>query len=163
LGEVVKIAIKSTSRAQDLLFRLNALRRLQDTQTPNNQQAQYIFPYLSLGALGLAIQGKKRCVVLIDEIDKADIDFPNDLRDVLDRFTFQIDELPESEEPQRMKERGFGKTIEGNKEAPPIVVITSNREKWLPEAFLRRCLYVRLKFPDRVDELKDIVRKNTKR
>src|ERR1700727_1720613 len=55
LCEVVMIAIKSTSRAQDLLFRLNALRRLQDAQTPNNSQAQYVYPYLSLGALGMAI------------------------------------------------------------------------------------------------------------
>ena len=147
LGDVIKISIKSTSRAQDLLSRLNALRRLQDAQNPNNLRAQYVYPYLSLGPLGTAIHGKKRCVVLIDEIDKADIDFPNDLLDVLDRFTFQIDDLPESEEQQCVKERGFGKTIEGNKETSPIVVITSNREKRLPEAFLRRCLYVRLRFP----------------
>ena len=162
LGEVIKISIKSTSRAQDLLYRLNALRRLRDAQNPNNLQAQYVYPYLSLGPLGMAVHGKKRCVVLIDEIDKADIDFPNDLLDVLDRFTFQIDELPEAEEQQCLTECRFGKTIEGNKEAPPIVVITSNREKRLPEAFLRRCLYVRLRFPESVDELQDIVRKNTK-
>jgi MoxR-like ATPase len=162
LGEVIKISIKSTSRAQDLLYRLNALRRLQDAQNPSNLRAQYVYPYLSLGLLGTAVHGKKRCVVLIDEIDKADIDFPNDLLDVLDRFTFQIDDLPEAEEQQCLTERRFGKTIEGNKEAPPIVVITSNREKRLPEAFLRRCLYVRLRFPESVDELQDIVRKNTK-
>jgi MoxR-like ATPase len=160
--EVTKISIKSTSRAQDLLYRLNALRRLQEAQNPNNLQAQYVYPYLSLGPLGVAVHSKKRCVVLIDEIDKADIDFPNDLLDVLDRFTFQIDELPESEEQQCLTDRHFGKTIEGNKEAPPIVVITSNREKRLPEAFLRRCLYVRVRFPESVDELRDIVRKNTK-
>ena len=162
LGDVIKISIKSTSRAQDLLSRVNALRRLQDAQNPNSLQAQYVYPYLSLGPLGAAIHGKKRCVVLIDEIDKADIDFPNDLLDVLDQFTFQIDDLPESEEQQCLKERGFGKTIEGNNQAPPIVVITSNREKRLPEAFLRRCLYVRLRFPESPDELQDIVRKNIK-
>lgn len=162
LGEVVKISVKSTSRAQDLLYRLNALRRLQDAQNPHNPQAQYVYPYLSLGALGAAIHRKQRCVVLIDEVDKADIDFPNDLLDVLDRFTFQIDDLPEAEEQQCLKERGFGRTVEGNKDAPPIVVITSNREKRLPEPFLRRCLYVRVKFPESVEELQDIVRKNTK-
>lgn len=160
--KVVKISVKSTSRAQDLLYRLNALRRLQDAQNPNNPHAQYVYPYLSLGQLGAAIHGNKRCVVLIDEVDKADIDFPNDLLDVLDRFTFQIDDLPEGEEAQCLKERGFGRRIEGNTEAPPIVVITSNREKRLPEPFLRRCLYVRVKFPESVDELRDIVRMNTK-
>jgi MoxR-like ATPase len=162
LGEVVKISVKSTSRAQDLLYRLNALRRLQDAQNPNNLQAQYVYPYLNLGPLGAAIHRKKRCVVLIDEVDKADIDFPNDLLDVLDRFTFQIDDLPEAEEQQCLKERGFSRTVEGSKETPPVVVITSNREKRLPEPFLRRCLYVRVKFPESVDELQDIVRKNTK-
>ena len=161
LGEVVKISVKSTSRAQDLLYRMNALRRLQDTQNPNNLQARYVHPYLSLGPLGAAINGRKRCVVLIDEVDKADIDFPNDLLDVLDRFTFQIDDLPEEEEQQCLRERGFGRTIEGNRDAPPVVVITSNREKRLPEPFLRRCLYVRVKFPESADELLDIVRKNT--
>ncbi len=162
LDEVVKISVKSTSRAQDLLYRLNALRRLQDAQNPKNPQAQYVYPYLSLGPLGAAIHKKKRCVVLIDEVDKADIDFPNDLLDVLDRFTYQIDELPEAEEQQCLRERGFGRTVEGNKETPPVVVITSNREKRLPEPFLRRCLYVRVKFPESVDELQDIVRKNIK-
>ena len=161
LGEVVKISVKSTSRAQDLLYRMNALRRLQDTQNPNNLQARYVHPYLSLGPLGAAINGRKRCVVLIDEVDKADIDFPNDLLDVLDRFSFQIDDLPEEEEQQCLRERGFGRTIEGNRDAPPVVVITSNREKRLPEPFLRRCLYVRVKFPESADELLDIVRKNT--
>ncbi|HRD88867.1 MAG TPA: MoxR family ATPase [Accumulibacter sp.] len=161
LGEVVKISVKSTSRAQDLLYRMNALRRLQDTQNPNNLQARYVHPYLSLGPLGAAINGRKRCVVLIDEVDKADIDFPNDLLDVLDRFTFQIDDLPEEEEQQCLRERGFGRTIEGNRDAPPVVVITSNREKRLPEPFLRRCLYVRVKFPESAVELLDIVRKNT--
>lgn len=160
--KVVKIPVKSTSRAEDLLYRMNALRRLQDAQNQNNPQAQYVYPYLSLGPLGAAIHGKERCVVLIDEVDKADIDFPNDLLDVLDRFTFQIDELPEAENQQCLKERGFGRTIEGNKGAPPIVVITSNREKRLPEPFLRRCLYVRVKFPESVAELQDIVRKNTR-
>ena len=162
LGEVVKISVKSTSRAQDLLYRLNALRRLQDAQNPQNTQAQYVYPYLNLGPLGSAIHGKKRCVVLIDEIDKADIDFPNDLLDVLDRFSFQIEDLPENEEKQCVKACGFGRTITGNEQAPPIVVITSNREKRLPEPFLRRCLYVRVKFPEGPDELREIVRRNIK-
>jgi MoxR-like ATPase len=162
LGEVIKITVKSTSRAQDLLYRLNALRRLQDAQDPHNQRARFVYPYLSLGPLGAAIHRRERRVVLIDEVDKADIDFPNDLLDVLDTFSFQIDDLPEEEEEACLAEQGFGRTVTGNLESPPIVVITSNREKRLPEPFLRRCLYVRVKFPENTDDLEDIVRKNTR-
>ncbi|MCX7110037.1 MAG: MoxR family ATPase [Proteobacteria bacterium] len=162
LGDPVKISVKSTTRAQDLLYRLNSLRRLQDAQNPENTQAQYIYPYLALGPLGRAIHEKKRCVVLIDEVDKADIDFPNDLLDVFDRFSFQIDDLPEEEEEECKQKRGFGRRISGDLDKPPIVVITSNREKRLPEPFLRRCLYVRVRFPKSSEELRDIIRKNTK-
>lgn len=162
LPEPVKISVRSTSRAQDLLYRLNALRRLQDAQNPENKQARYVYPYLTLGPLGRAIHEKKPCVVLIDEVDKADIDFPNDLLDVLDTFSFQIDDLPVEEEAECSHDKGFGRTVEGSRDAPPIVVITSNREKRLPEPFLRRCLYVRVRFPEEPEELQDIVRKNTR-
>lgn len=161
LGDPVKISAKSTTRAQDLLYRLNSLRRLQDAQNPQNTQARHIYPYLALGPLGRAIHEKKRCVVLIDEVDKADIDFPNDLLDVLEKFSFQIDDLPEEEEQECKRERGFGRMVSGDLDKPPIIVITSNREKRLPDAFLRRCLYVRVKFPEFSEELRDIVRKNT--
>lgn len=161
LGEPIKIAVKSTTRAQDLLFRLNALRRLQDAQSRENPDARYIYPYLSLGPLGQALHQRKRCVVLIDEVDKADIDFPNDLLDVLDRFSFQIDDLPAEEEVLCFNNKGFGKTIFGEESTRPIVIITSNREKRLPEPFLRRCLYVRLRFPEDPLDLREIVRKNT--
>jgi MoxR-like ATPase len=163
LERPVKIAVKSTSRAQDLLYRVNALRRLQDAQSPNSERAQFIYPYLSLGPLGHAISEGRRAVVLIDEVDKADIDFPNDLLDVLDDFSFQIDDLPEEEEALCEREKGFGRTVsvkEGG--ARPIVFITSNREKRLPEPFLRRCIYVRLRFPEKPEELTEIVLKNTK-
>ena len=163
LGRPVKIAVKSTSRAQDLLYRVNALRRLQDAQSPNSDRAQFIYPYLSLGPLGRAIQEGRRAVVLIDEVDKADIDFPNDLLDVLDDFTFQIEDLPEEEEELCQREKGFGRTVSvGEGGQRPIVFITSNREKRLPEPFLRRCLYVRLRFPDTAEELTEIVLKNTR-
>ena len=158
--ELVKIAVKSTSRAQDLLYRLNALRRLQDAQDQANKNAQYIYPYLQLGPLGRAIQQDKRCVVLIDEVDKGDVDFPNDLLEVLDTFSFQIDDLPLEEENDCREHNGFGRTVESTRETQPIVVITSNREKRLPEPFLRRCLYVRLKFPETPAELTTIVRLN---
>jgi len=162
LGEVRKISIKSTSRAQDLLYRVNSLRRLQDAQSQKNPNAQFIYPYLSLGPLGKALHEPKRSVVLIDEIDKADIDFPNDLLDVLDKFSFEIYDLPPEEEEQCEAVHGFGKTIQSDPATQPIVVITSNREKRLPEPFLRRCIYVRLLFPKTTEELRDIVRKNTK-
>jgi MoxR-like ATPase len=163
LGEVLKISVKSTTRAQDLLFRVNSLRRLQDAQTPSHAQARFIYPYISLGPLGDAIHRGRRRVVLIDEVDKADIDFPNDLLDVLDRFTFEIEDLPLEEEEECRRERGFGRTISGGAADHPIVVITSNREKRLPEPFLRRCLYVRLRFPEDAAELQEIVQKNTGR
>lgn len=162
LGAVIRISVKSTTRAQDLLYRVNALRRLQDAQRPDNTQAQYLYPYLSLGPLGQAIQQQQRRVVLIDEVDKADIDFPNDLLDVLDSFSFQIDDLPDEEEASCQKEKGFGRTVAGKREAHPIVVITSNREKRLPEPFLRRCLYVRLRFPETPEALAAIVWMNTR-
>jgi MoxR-like ATPase len=161
LGDVIKISVKSTSRAQDLLYRVNALKRLQDAQS-DRPQAQYVYPYLSLGLLGRPIHARERRVVLLDEIDKADIDFPNDLLNVLDTFTFEIDDLPEDEEElcRNDPRLGFGRTVTGSPDAPPIIVITSNREKRLPEPFLRRCLYVRVKFPETAGELQDILRKN---
>lgn len=162
LGDPIKISIKSTSRAQDLLYRMNSLHRLQDAQNPHSTEARFTYPYLSLGPLGKALHEHTRSVVLIDEIDKADIDFPNDLLDVLDNFSFQISDLPDEEEQQCITKHGFGKTIKSDEATQPIVVITSNKEKRLPEPFLRRCLYVRLKFPEDMAELHEIVRKNLK-
>lgn len=163
LGPVVKISVKSSSRAQGLLYRLNALGRLQDAQRPNVEKARFVYPYITLGPLGDVIHRRVRCVVLIDEVDKADIDFPNDLLDVLDTFTFQVDELPPDEEKLSLAEPGgFGRTVVGDRKQPPIVVITSNREKRLPEPFLRRCLYVRVTFPQTEEELREIVRRNTR-
>lgn len=155
-----KISVKSTTRARDLLYSVNALRRLQDAQNPQNDLARFIYPYISLGPLGGAIQSGTQGVVLIDEVDKADIDFPNDLLDVLENFTFQIEDLPPAEEELCKKENHFGRTVQGNPESSPIFIITSNREKRLPEPFLRRCLYVRLRFPDTSEELRTIVEKN---
>jgi MoxR-like ATPase len=160
LPEPVKISVKSTSRAQDLLYSINSLRRFQDAQNPNNELARHVYPYLSLGPLGAAIHGRERRVVLIDEIDKADIDFPNDLLDVLDKFTFQIPDLPKSEEDACVAMHGFGSVISTEPGKEPIVVITSNREKRLPEPFLRRCIYIRLRFPETAEELYAIVEKN---
>jgi MoxR-like ATPase len=161
LGEPVKISVRSTSRARDLLYRFDALRRLQDAQKREDENARYIHPYLSLGELGRVLHEGKRRVVLIDEIDKADIDFPNDLLDVLDTFTFQVEDLPREEEEMCHKKMGFGRWIRPGRGARPIVVVTSNREKRLPEPFLRRCLFLNLGFPESAGALETIVRYNT--
>lgn len=160
----VKIVVKSTSKARDLLYRMDSLRRLQDAQSRPRGGASdlRIFPYLSLGPLGQAIQRDEHGVVLLDEIDKADIDFPNDLLDVLDDFSFQVEDLPPGEEIACRKEKGFGRTVRAAPENRPLVVITSNREKRLPEPFLRRCLFVHIPFPESETVLADIVRKNLK-
>ncbi len=161
LGEVIAVTVKSTSQAKDLLYRFDALRRLQDAQDRTNTRAHHIHPYISLEPLGRAIQQGRPGVVLIDEVDKADIDFPNDLLDVLDRFEFDIEDLPVDENAACMAERGFGRHVSGPPGGTrPIVLITSNREKQLPEPFLRRCLYVQLDFPTDPAMLAEIVRRN---
>lgn len=161
LGEVIAVTVKSTSQAKDLLYRFDALRRLQDAQDRTNTRAHHIHPYISLEPLGRAIQQGRPGVVLIDEVDKADIDFPNDLLDVLDRFEFDIEDLPVDESAACSAERGFGRHVSGPPGGTrPIVLITSNREKQLPEPFLRRCLYVQLDFPSDPAMLAEIVRRN---
>jgi len=155
------ITVKSTSQAKDLLYRFDALRRLQDAQNPKNRDAAWVYPYITLEPLGHAIQQGRPCVVLIDEVDKADIDFPNDLLDVLDRFEFDIEDLPRSENDRCAKAKGFGRHVTAPVDGvKPIVIITSNREKQLPEPFLRRCLYTQLDFPADTGILEEIVRKN---
>ncbi|MFZ1415772.1 MAG: MoxR family ATPase [Defluviicoccus sp.] len=149
LGEAIAMTVKSTSQAKDLLYRFDALRRLQEIQGANAERARFIYPYITLQPLGQAIFGGKPCVVLIDEIDKADPDFPNDLLEVLSGdFAFDIDDLPADEAERALKENGFGRRVKLPRSGtPPVVVITSNREKQLPEPFLRRCLYLDLTFP----------------
>lgn len=158
---LIVMTVKSTSQAKDLLYRFDALRRLQDAQDPKNLDAHQVHPYIDLEPLGHAIREGKPVVVLIDEVDKADIDFPNDLLDVLDRFEFDIEDLPRREDEACRMRLGFGRHVtapEGG--VRPVVLITSNREKQLPEPFLRRCLYVQLDFPTDPAMLAEIVRKN---
>lgn len=157
----ISIPVKSTSQAKDLLYRFDALRRLQDAQDKDNPQARYVYPYISLQPLGEALRRGAKCVVLIDEIDKADIDFPNDLLDVLDKFEFVIEDLPKDEELLSVgRSNGFGRSVICRKDIRPIVVITSNQEKPLPEPFLRRCLYLQLAFPKAPDMLARIAERN---
>lgn len=161
LGEPVSMTVKSTFQAKDLLYRFNALRRLQDIQDPNRKDdAKYVYPYVTLQPLGRAIAEGSRAVVLIDEIDKADIDFPNDLLDVLGAFKFDIEEIPLEEDSRCREALKHGRSIAPQGKDRPIVVITSNREKQLPEPFLRRCLYINLKFPEDPEVLGRIVKKN---
>ena len=137
--------IKSTSRARDGAYTYDAVRRLQDAQLAASDPAVRArvadaFNYVDFGPLGRAFRSAQPTVLLIDEIDKADIDFPNDLLLELDEHRFAIDELPASD-PRR----------EVVALQPPIVFITSNDEKDLPDAFLRRCLFHYIDFPSHAE------------
>jgi MoxR-like ATPase len=124
--------VKSTTKAQQGLYEYDAVSRLRDSQL-GDAKVQDIGNYIVRGVLWQAFQADGPTVVLIDEIDKADIEFPNDLLRELDRMEFWVYELREL---VRAKQR-------------PIVFITSNNEKELPDAFLRRCFFHYIKFPDR--------------
>lgn len=143
--------VKSTSKAQDGLYTYDNLARLRDAQLIGLQQVKQEQEiewmknpeaYVKLGPLGRAFDHREqRTVVLIDEIDKADIDFPNDLLSELDENRFVIEET--------------GQEISA--QYPPIIFITSNQERDLPDAFLRRCLFHYIEFPKREDLIRIIV------
>ena len=140
--------VKSTSKAKDGLYTFDHLNRLRDVHA---NDLKTLDKYVSFGPLGEAIlQKEERCVILIDEVDKADIDFPNDLLLELDEQRFVITEMPEK---NKMRE-----VVAQNK---PIVIITSNNEKPLPPAFLRRCLYFYIEFPKQ-DQLTNILKSHFK-
>ena len=124
--------IKSTTKAQAGLYEYDAVSRLRDSQL-GDPRVSDIRHYIRRGVLWEAFAAEARSVVLIDEVDKADIEFPNDLLLELDRMEFHV---PETGETVKAKQR-------------PVVVITSNNEKELPDAFLRRCFFHYLSFPDR--------------
>ena len=132
--------IKSTTKAQDGLYVYDTVQRLYDSQFGEHDVAD-IKQYIKLGKLGEAFASEGRVVLLIDEVDKADLEFPNDLLWELDIMNFYI---PETGETVTAKNR-------------PIVVITSNAEKELPDAFLRRCIFHYIDFPDE-KMMEDIVR-----
>ena len=131
--------IKSTTKAQQGLYEYDAVSRLRDSQLGDSRVSD-ISNYIKRGKLWEAFTHDKRPVLLIDEIDKADIEFPNDLLLELDRMEFFVYET--------------GETIKAS--VRPIVIITSNNEKELPDAFLRRCFFHYIRFPD-VDTLQRIV------
>jgi MoxR-like ATPase len=131
--------IKSTTKAQQGLYEYDAVSRLRDSQL-GDERVHDVRNYIRKGKLWQAFEADTRVVLLIDEIDKADIEFPNDLLQELDRMEFHVYETSET---VRARHR-------------PIVIITSNNEKELPDAFLRRCFFHFIRFPD-ADTLRAIV------
>lgn len=133
-------SIKSTTKAQDGLYVYDTVQRLYDSQFGEGNVGD-IGQYIKLGKLGEAFASDEQVVLLIDEIDKADLEFPNDLLWELDKMEFYIHETKE--------------TIKTKKR--PIVIITSNAEKELPDAFLRRCIFHYIEFPS-MDKMEEIIR-----
>ena len=132
--------VKSTTKAQDGLYVYDVVQRLYDSQF-GNEGVDNIAKYIKLGKLGEAFRSEEQVVLLIDEEDKADLECPNDLLWELDQMEFYI---PETKETVKAKQR-------------PIVIITSNAEKELPDAFLRRCVFHYIEFPDQ-EQMEKIVR-----
>ena len=131
--------IKSTTRAQQGLYEYDAVSRLRDSQL-GEKRVHDVKNYIRKGKLWQAFEAESKVVLLIDEIDKADIEFPNDLLQELDKMEFHV---YETDETIRARVR-------------PIVIITSNNEKELPDAFLRRCFFHYIRFPD-METMKKIV------
>jgi len=129
--ELIHWPVKSTTRAQDGLYIYDTVQRLYDARFGDGD-VKDIRRYIKLGPLGRAFAGSSRIVLLIDEVDKADIEFPNDLLHELDRMRFHV---TETSDEVIATER-------------PVVIITSNNEKELPDAFLRRCVFHFIDFPD---------------
>ena len=138
-AEIITWHIKSTTKAQQGLYEYDAVTRLRDSQL-GDEKVKDIKNYISKGKLWNAFESDKRPVLLIDEIDKADIEFPNDLLLELDKMEFFVYET--------------GETIKAKNR--PIVIITSNNEKELPDAFLRRCFFHYIKFPE-AETMEEIV------
>ena len=154
--------VKSTSKAREALYSYNHIGHLRDAQLANTQRLspeemekrENSHHYVQFGPIGRSYRANKQIVLLIDEIDKADIDFPNDLLQELEEQAFQITELE-----GRMK--GHEELYRIKSEASPIVFITSNDEKPLPAPFLRRCIFHRIQFPGS-DQLESILRAHLK-
>ncbi len=138
--DIIEWNIKSTTRAHQGLYEYDAVSRLRDSQL-GDDRVHDVANYIRKGKLWQAFEADRKTVLLIDEIDKADIEFPNDLLQELDRMEFFVYET--------------GATIRARHR--PIVVITSNNEKELPDAFLRRCFFHFIRFPD-AETLTQIVR-----
>ena len=129
--KIIEWNIKSTTRAQQGLYEYDAVSRLRDSQL-GSERVHDVAHYIRKGKLWQAFSSEEKIVLLIDEIDKADIEFPNDLLQELDRMSFHVYET--------------GTTVEAKNR--PVVIITSNNEKELPDAFLRRCFFHYISFPE---------------
>ena len=129
--EMIEWNIKSTTRAQQGLYEYDAVSRLRDSQL-GDERVHDVAHYIKKGKLWKAFSSDKKVVLLIDEIDKADVEFPNDLLQELDRMAFHVYET--------------GATVKARHR--PVVIITSNNEKELPDAFLRRCFFHYISFPE---------------
>ena len=129
--ELIRWNIKSTTKAAEGLYVYDTVQRLNDSRF-GDKDVSDIKQYIKLGKLGQAFTAPQQVVLLIDEIDKADVEFPNDLLNELDEMSFYI---PETDETIKAMQR-------------PIVLITSNNEKELPDAFLRRCIFHYIDFPE---------------
>ncbi len=136
---IIEWHVKSTTRAQQGLYEYDAVSRLRDSQL-GDERVNDVRNYIRKGKLWQAFAAPSKVVLLIDEIDKADIEFPNDLLQELDRMEFHVYET--------------GETIRALHR--PVVIITSNNEKELPDAFLRRCFFHYIRFPD-MDTMRRIV------
>jgi MoxR-like ATPase len=136
---IIEWHIKSTTKAQQGLYVYDAVSRLRDSQL-GDERVNYVKNYIKKGKLWQAFEAESKVVLLIDEIDKADIEFPNDLLQELDRMEFHVYET--------------GETIRARHR--PVVIITSNNEKELPDAFLRRCFFHYIRFPE-MEVMKQIV------
>jgi MoxR-like ATPase len=137
--EMIEWHVKSTTKAQQGLYEYDAVSRLRDSQL-GDPRVNDVSNYIKKGKLWQAFEADQKVVLLIDEVDKADIEFPNDLLQELDKMAFHVYET--------------GKTVTAKHR--PIVIITSNNEKELPDAFLRRCFFHYIQFPD-MDTLRKIV------
>lgn len=133
--------VKSTTQAQDGLYVYDTVQRLNDSRFGDGEDVGSIENYIKLGPLGQAITAPERAVLLIDEIDKADLEFPNDLLREIDEMSFYIPETRKTLVAERR----------------PVVIITSNAEKELPDAFLRRCVFHYIAFPEQ-QQMEEIVR-----
>ncbi|WP_170478003.1 AAA family ATPase [Ruegeria arenilitoris] len=129
--KMIEWNVKSTTRAQQGLYEYDAVSRLRDSQL-GEERVHDVSNYIRKGKLWQAFEAEEKVVLLIDEIDKADIEFPNDLLQELDKMEFHVYET--------------GDTVQAKHR--PIVIITSNNEKELPDAFLRRCFFHYIRFPD---------------
>ena len=137
---MVEWHVKSTTRAQQGLYEYDAVSRLRDSQL-GDARVHDVKNYIRKGKLWQAFEAPSRVVLLIDEVDKADIEFPNDLLQELDRMEFHVYETGETVRAQHR----------------PVIIITSNNEKELPDAFLRRCFFHYIRFPD-AETMRAIVR-----